>query len=70
MTKLYDFTRAEWGARPAAYTNPLDYSRVRHLILHYPGTRNPIGTDLEAIRRALKNKIGKMLRSHLGKPPV
>ena len=26
---LYDFTRSDWGARPASYVNPLDYSRFR-----------------------------------------
>lgn len=51
---LYDYTRAQWGARPAAYVNGLDYAKVGHLILHYPGTRNPIGTDPAAIGRALR----------------
>ena len=50
----FDFTRAQWGARPASYATPLDWAKVRHLILHYPGTRSPIGTDVEAIARALR----------------
>lgn len=51
---LYDFTRADWGARPAAYTNRLDYKRVGHLIVHYPGTPKPVGTDTATIARALR----------------
>lgn len=50
----YDFSRAQWGARPAAYVNALNYANVRHLIVHYPGTKNPIGTDVDAIARALR----------------
>ena len=39
---LYDFTRSDWGARPASYINSLNYSQVRDLIVHYPGTASPI----------------------------
>ena len=51
---LYDFTRSDWGARPASHVNPLDYSQVRDLIVHYPGTASPIARDDESIRRALR----------------
>ena len=51
---LYDFTRSDWGARPASYVNSLDYSKVRDLIVHYPGTASPIARDDESIRRALR----------------
>lgn len=51
---LYDFTRSDWGARPASYVKPLDYSQVRDLIVHYPGTASPIARDDESIRRALR----------------
>ena len=51
---LYDFTRSDWGARPASHVNSLDYSQVRDLIVHYPGTASPIARDDESIRRALR----------------
>lgn len=50
----FDFTRAQWGARPASYANRLDWAKVRHLIVHYPGTSGTIGTDVEAIARRLR----------------
>ncbi len=54
MTNLYDFTRADWGARPAVYFTPLDYGKVRDLIVHYPGSPSPIGTDPDTIARRLR----------------
>ncbi len=50
----FDFTRAQWGARPASYVNALDWRKVRHLIVHYPGTPSPIGTDVKTIARRLR----------------
>lgn len=50
---MYDLTRANWGARPTKYTR-LDWARVRHLILHYPGELGAFGTDQAAIARAMR----------------
>lgn len=54
MTNVYDFTRADWGARPAEFVNSLDYNKVRDMILHYPGTESPIAQDDESIKRAMR----------------
>lgn len=51
---MLDFTRAQWGARPAAYVNGLDWGKVAHLIVHYPGSTGTIGTDVAELGRWLR----------------
>lgn len=52
---IYDRRRADWGAKPARYTNPLDWKRVTDVIVHYPASGNiTIGTDEAQIARRLR----------------
>lgn len=51
---MYDFTRSNWGARPASYVNKLSWDRVKHLIVHWPGTSGTIGSDVNRIKGYLR----------------
>lgn len=45
----FDFTRSQWGAKPAKRVSPLNWAKVVDLILHHPGHKSAIGTDPQHI---------------------
>lgn len=48
-------SRADWGAKPARYVTPLDWSGVRYAVLHWPASMGVrIGTDTAAVVRWLR----------------
>ena len=50
----YDFRRADWGAKAPKGTTKLTWSKVRYVIVHYPGTTTTLGTDMAKIKSALR----------------
>ena len=50
----YDYRRADWGARPAKSRVALVWAKVRHLVVHWPGTAGVIGLDVATIARYLR----------------
>ena len=43
-------TRKQIGLRDADYVNPWNWARVTHIVVHWPGSKGTIGTDLEKIK--------------------